>query len=273
MNLEPGISCGLSFEDYRALDAASSHALSTLLDKSPAHLRGMERAPSAAMALGTAVHMMLMEPARAAMEIAVAPECDRRTKAGKSDWEEFQSASTDKLILAHEQFDTASRMCQSVMGHSVARILFEKGQAELTMVALDDETGLLCKGRLDWLPTGHDVLIDLKTTKSAAPHDVARDAARYAYHQQAAFYSFLWEKLTNERRPFLFVFIESCAPFSVSVFELDEDALRAGERRYRKALQIWAECKKTGRWHDYLWNEREGCHEIGTLSLPKWALS
>lgn len=272
MNLDPGIYPDIPFEDYRAIDAASSHALATLLDKSPAHLHGMERQPSAAMALGTLAHLLILEPEREADEIAVAPECDRRTKAGKADWEAFQADSDGKLIVTHEQYRVANAMRESVQRHSIARLLFAQGTAEQTLIATDPESGALCKGRLDWLPTGHDVLVDLKTCQSAAPVDVARDAGKYRYFQQASFYCHLWHLITGERRPFLFVFVESAPPFDVAIYELDQDALDAGARRFRDALAIWVECQASGVWPGYLWDRSANAHRIETISLPRWAL-
>lgn len=274
MNLEPGIYPDIAFDDYRAIDAASSHALATLLDKSPAHLRGMERQPSAAMALGTLAHLLILEPERAEAEIAVAPECDRRTKAGKETWEAFQAevAGRGMLVVTADQYQTANAMRESVQRHSIARLLFAQGAAEQTLIAIDPESGARCKGRLDWLPTGHDLLVDLKTCQSAAPADVARDAGKYRYHQQAAFYSHLWHLLAGERRPFLFVFVESAPPYDVAIYELDQDALDAGARRFREALAIWVECQASGVWPGYLWDLGANAHRIETLSLPRWAL-
>jgi exodeoxyribonuclease VIII len=233
----------------------------------------MERAPSPAMALGTLAHLLILEPERAEAEIAVAPDCDRRTKAGKERWDAFQAevAGRGMLMVTAEQYQTANAMRESVMRHSIARLLFAQGAAEQTLIAIDPESGARCKGRLDWLPTGHDLLVDLKTCQSAAPGDVARDAARYAYHQQAFLYSYLWELIAGERRPFLFVFVESAPPFDVAIYELDQDALDAGERRFRQALEIWVECQASGVWPGLAWDRGAGAHRIETISLPRWA--
>ena len=272
MTLAPGIYPDIPFDDYRAIDAASSHALSTLLDKSPAHLHGMERKPSAAMELGRLAHLLILEPERDEAEIVVSPECDRRTKAGKETWEAFQAESAGLTVVTRDQYLTANAIRESVLRHSLARLLFAQGQAELTLIADDPDSGARCKGRLDWLPTGHDLLVDLKTCQSAAPADVARDAGKYRYFQQASFYSHLWHLITGERRPFLFVFVESAPPYDVAVYELDEDALDAGERRFREALAIWVECQASGVWPGYLWDRGANAHRIETLSLPRWAL-
>ncbi|WP_295406496.1 PD-(D/E)XK nuclease-like domain-containing protein [uncultured Thiocystis sp.] len=266
----PAMIDGLSFDDYRAIDAASSHALATILDKSPRHLKESERKPSAAMSLGTLVHSLILTPDLD--DYAVAPDGDRRTKAGKQAFEEFQVASEGRLLVTQDQFDTAARMRDAVLGHSIGRVLFAKGKAEQTLLAIDPESGLLCKGRLDWLPTDLDLLVDLKTCQSAAPAEIARDAGKYRYHQQAAFYSHLWTLVAGERLPFMFACVESAPPFDVAVYELDADALEAGERRFRAALTIWAECLESGVWPGYLWDRDTGAHRIETLSIPRWAL-
>lgn len=299
----PAIIDGLPFDTYRAIDAASSHALSQLLDQSPLHLKTHAGKPSAFMELGTLGHLLILEPDQADA-VLVRPKTALNSNAGKAAYlawlcealdcdppaaEDPKAAAgkqldgqieilterlqgTDRLVVTQDQYDTASRMRDAVLGHSIGRVLFDEGKAEQTLLAIDDETGLLCKGRLDWLPTGHDLLVDLKTCQSAAPSDVSRDAGRYRYHQQAAFYSHLWTLITGERLPFMFVFVESAPPFDVAIYELNSDALEAGERRFRAALAIWAECLASGEWPGLLWDREAGAHRIETLSIPRWAL-
>lgn len=293
----------LPFAAYLKLEAASSHGLSMILDRSPLHYRSAERTPTAAQDLGTLAHTLILEPDQAA-NIVIKPDVALSSNAGKAAHVEWacealgcdppppedpkaaagktldaqiavladRLASSGKTIVTREQWDSASRMRDAVAAHPIARVLFGEGQPEATLLAEDPRTGALCKGRADWICRRHSVLVDLKTAASAAPGDVSRAAARYAYHQQGAFYRHLWHLVSGETWPFWFVFVESAAPYAVLVAELDEEALEAGQRRYERALDLYAEALNTGVWPGYGWSREAQAPQIETLSLPRWAL-
>jgi len=76
----------MPFSDYLALDAMSAHGLMQI-ERSPAHYRhaiDTPHAPTPAQALGTAAHMAILEPDHYEAHAHVAPNVDRRTKAGKA---------------------------------------------------------------------------------------------------------------------------------------------------------------------------------------------
>lgn len=60
--------------------------------------------------------------------------------------------------------------------------------------------------------------------------------------------------------------VEKLPPFAVAVYRIDEDALEAGRRMYRRALRLWAECLDRGIWPGY-------SDRIESISLPAWALN
>ena len=47
------------------------------------------REDTPALRLGRAVHARILEPAEYERRWAVAPQCDRRTKAGRAEWDEW----------------------------------------------------------------------------------------------------------------------------------------------------------------------------------------
>ena len=55
--------------------------------------------PTAAMQLGSLVHTLLLEPDDAA-KLVVAPKVDRRTKAGKEEWQAFGLVGLATLLVA-----------------------------------------------------------------------------------------------------------------------------------------------------------------------------
>lgn len=264
IDIGPRVIHGLDFDEYRALDAINASGLK-LLERSPAHFQQARLEPhaqTAAQALGTLVHLLVLEPERET-EVAVAPECDRRTKAGKDAWTEFQAEAADRLIVTAEQWDTARRMRDAVRANPNALALLSDGAPEVTLLHTLDGTPIKC--RLDWLCTGHEVIVDLKTASDASEAEFSRSAGRYGYHLQAALYSDSAEACGLGARAFVFLVVESVAPFGVALYLLDDDAMRAGQIRYQRALERYRECLAADHWPGYP-------TDIQPLSIPKWAL-
>jgi hypothetical protein len=97
----------------------------------------------------------------------------------------------------------------------IAKILSD-GQAEVVLTATDPETGVLLKGKLDWVNPG--ITADIKSfsqTKRRSIDKTITDALYYeGYLHQAVFYSMLrgWPEWKGD---FIFAFIESEPPHEV----------------------------------------------------------
>lgn len=245
--------------EYDALDAVNWSTLRHL-GKSPLaydHALNRPGTDSAAMRLGRAAHLAVLEPERFRSHCVVFDGA-RRGKA----WEEFQEEHIGAEILSDEEHATATMISLSVQSHPVARELLRWGRAEVSVVA--DIEGTRCKGRLDWLGSG-GVIVDLKTTRSSChPRSFARTALAYEYHGQAAFYSLLAEAAGGEPTVFSFIVVESVAPFEVAVYRVSSDVMTLGKERVRELLAKRAQV---------LSGERFGHEYPGTLELtfPSWA--
>lgn len=260
----PQVITGLPFDDYKRLDAINASALK-LIERSPAHYwqsRQTPREATPAQALGTLAHLLILEPEREG-EIAIAPDVDRRTKAGKEEWAAFLAESNGRQTATADQFDAARRMRDAVQAQPFARALLAGGEPEVTLLWQQDGTPIKC--RLDWLCRSHDVVLDLKTASDASAVEFARASGRYAYHLQAALYTDAAAACGLGERAFVFLVVESEPPHGVALYQLDEDAMRAGSVRYRQALERYRECLARNDWPGYP-------PEVQPLTLPKWAL-
>ena len=210
--------------------------------------------PTAAMRLGSLVHCAVLEPDELLQRYGVAG--DRRTKAGK----EQAAAMAAEGIEAVSEADmvTALLMADAVRQHPAAAALLTTGKAEQSFWWDDQQTGLRCKCRPDWM-TG-SVLVDLKTTIDASPAGFARSVAAYRYHVQARHYL---SGTFAER--FVFIAVEKTYPYAVGVYELDAAAMEHGETLRRRNLATIADCKAINEWPGY-------GTDIQPLSLPGWAL-
>lgn len=265
---EPGIYPDLPAAAYHAAPAIDASMLKDVL-RSPLHCWARhidpnreEAEPSAAMQLGTALHAAVLEPATWASGYAVAPECDRRTKAGKETWARFQEEAAGKTVISRDHAERAEAMAAAVLRHPSAAALLRQGAAEHSAF-YRWPSGDLLKVRPDWWSS--EALVDVKKTKDASPGGFARQVAQLHYHLQAAFYIDTIGALTGEYLPWYWIAVEPEPPYAVAVYQADPECLAVGRDLYWRAFNLLLECEQSGSWPGYP-------ETVQTLRLPGWAL-
>lgn len=133
-------------------------------------------------------------------------------------------------------------------------------------------TGLTrCRARMDHIiaTERHATTLDLKSCMSAHPDACARHVNGYGYAIQRAAYVSAIETVRPElagRVDFVFVFVELEQPFVVTPVRLSPAFCEIGERRWRRAVELWADCLARDRWPGYV-------DSITTLEAPEWAIA
>lgn len=266
MTYKPGIYT-ISNEEYHSSDGLSRSKLLTLR-KSPYHFwyeylnAGYIKKPETdALILGSAFHTMIMEPAYFLSRYAVMDKVDGRTKVGKEYIENFKQIHKNKTILSVEMFDQLLTMQSAFSQHPQANQFIDEGNIEQSLYWTDEETGLLCKCRPDiW---HHNMIVDLKTTDSAAYRDFQMSAYKYGYHIQAAMmqeaFKHLFDKLMTS---FVFIACEKKEPFAIATYILDEEAIAQGAAEFKRLLQRYKHCIENNEWPSY---------EPQLLTLPSYA--
>jgi len=163
-------------------------------------------------------------------------------------------------------------MAATVRDHPIAGNLFAPGTGtvEQTMVWRDPDTGVWRRAMLDWVRHGGPrlLIVDYKTTNSAAPAAISKHLHDYGYCQQADWYLTAVTALgltPPDEAAFIFVFQEKTPPYLISVAQPDPDSLMWGARLNAKAIDTYAQCVANDRWPDYTDNE------VISVGLPPWA--
>ena len=162
-------------------------------------------------------------------------------------------------------------MIAALRAHPIAGPLLapDSGHPEQSLYATDSKTGIMRRGRLDWLPPRQPdrrmLIVDYKTAFNASPDVFDRAVFNHGYYMQAAWYVDLVKDLGLHDDPgFLFVVQEKDPPHLVSVVQLDGDAMRTGRERNRYALDTYAKCVADDDWPGY-------ADDVVLVSLPGWA--
>jgi exodeoxyribonuclease VIII len=222
--------------------------------------------PTPAMAIGSAVHTHVLELDQWDARYVTAPEgINRRTNAGKAEWEAFETASTGRTVLSRTDAELVMRMGHSVFRHPAAAMLLAMpGKAETTHMWTDEATGLQCKCRPDWLTDDGSLIVDLKTTEDASPAGFRKSIGNFRYFVQAAWYLDGIERATGKRpEQFLFLCVEKRAPFACAVYAADAEMIQIGAEAAARDLEVLATCKAANAWPGY-------SDQIETISLPPW---
>lgn len=212
------------------------------------------------LALGTAAHAAVLQPRQFDEIVAVAPSVDRRTKAGKAAWEDFQKDAGDRCIITDEQANLVHAMAKSVHASSLARefVLDFGGIAEQCVTWEDPDTGLACKAKPDlWLPDSVTI-VDLKTVTNSSRDEFLRSIGKYQYGIQAVHYM---AGMGASR--FVFITVDTQPTHDVHLYELSSDSINRLLGIRCDTLRRLADCYDSGNWH-------LEPTEVETLELPAW---
>jgi hypothetical protein len=163
-------------------------------------------------------------------------------------------------------------MAEALLAHPIAAELLapDSGRPEQSLFCQDPATGVWLRARVDWLRypvDGRLILVDYKSTVCADPAALARSVANIGYHAQAAFYVDVVRTLGLATDvPFAFIAQEKTAPYLITVFEVDAQALQIGRARNRQAIEIFRDCTEVDLWPGYT-------GEVELLSLPPWIVN
>ena len=145
-------------------------------------------------------------------------------------------------------------MRNAVFAHPFARQILSSGKPEQTIIWNDEETGLNCKGRIDWLPdmVTENVLVDLKTTSDASLKGFTRSCVDYGYAKQAGMYLDGVIKATGAVfDAFIFIAVEPGPPYRTEVYVMDVRFIQWGYTEYRRLLNLEAKCRRSGFYPHY----------------------
>lgn len=227
--------------------------------------------PTPALLFGQVVHKMLLEPDDFFQEFVVAPDIDRRTKAGKEEWALFEDgvASMGVTVIKRDVYEQAKEMALTAMSNELVKTLLT-GQHEVPYFWTDEDTGEDCKCRVDAITEidGNLKIVDYKTASSAETNAFMKDVYKYGYHFQAAMYTEgVMRALGLTKRPeFTFIVQEKKPPYSVNVINVTEDVMLYGLDTFRELIGTYHSCKETGYWYGYL----GPFGEANETYLPGW---
>ena len=223
--------------------------------------------PTPSLIFGQLFHAMALTPDTVWEQFAVMPNVDRRTKAGKEAFTEFEASAEGKTIVTPDMVEQVTAMCEALNNNEFAKKLL-KGEKEKPFFWVDEMTGEECKCRADVLTeVGENlIIVDLKSADCAETEAFMKSAIKYGYDFQSAMYS-EGVKINTGREPlFVFIVVEKKPPYAINILQADKLLILRGYDLFREYLGIYHECKESGNWWGYLGRY----NQINNLGLPAW---
>lgn len=255
-------------DDYFALDAVDQTSLKKMLVSPLAYsdyLTG-EHGYSSALEFGKAAHSMVLG---SGPQVVAKPNL--RTKEGKALRDRLveQYGADDIVWLSADDVEKVQAM-RDMVGDFFTKL---DGQPEVAMIAADPDTGLLIKGKADWLPSTPDPdgvlrIRDYKTTVKS-PDEFERSCWQYGYHIQAAFYMRLYRLTMPEYKGplgFEFVVQEKNPPFDWRVWRFDEHSPIITELAEPKICKVLKQIKS---FRDLYPDPLEAMRGYGLSKVPQ----
>jgi PDDEXK-like uncharacterized protein DUF3799 len=259
--LAPGAHCKVPASIYHAdpcfKPSLSSSIAKLLIERTPRHAKcahprlNPDHKPkdNSKFDLGSVVHELMLGVGGG---FSIITADDYRSKLAQ---EQRQNAINAGLVpILTDQFLKAKNISAQA-----TRTLKEFGINYLAdnfneIVLIWEEQGISCRAMIDSVNDAQ--IYDIKTTAgSLSDVNLNRLIANLGYELSAAFYIRGLKKvqpdLANHNTTFTWIFVEIEPPYEVVVMDADRTTLEIGARKVNAAINIWADCMKSGEWPGY----------------------
>lgn len=244
--------------DARSL---SSTGAKTLLYQGPRAYRHMKDNPAPhkpAFDFGSVVHALVLGVG----DVEVVQASSWTGKAAREDRDRIRATGATPILA--KDYRIACDMADAVDSNPLARSLLTEGRPEVSAWAEDPETGVLLRGRFDYLNA--DNFVDLKTVAGPSdPREFAWTVRKFHYTFQAAYYQRLLQLNGHGVPPPYWVAVSKDAPYDVYVTRPSDDMLAAAHDDVDEALRLYRECADTGTWPGLADDQ-----QIHTLTATPW---
>jgi hypothetical protein len=253
--------------DYRRAEGVNQSSLKKILE-SPAHYQAALKfrlIPTPAMEMGTALHALCLDGEEAfnGTYIKKPEDIKLNTKEGK----EWKASVGRKKVLTTGGKDDPWNSVQG-MARSLRHLAwFDPSQEDYIkyneVSVYWEDRNVKCKARLDRVMVEEGLVLDLKTTDSVEPELFTKKVVGLGYDFQAAAYSIAAEAAFGKPFKFIFACVERKAPYTVSLFEVSDEMMEEGKRKFERAIRIYNECQASGEWPNKP-------AMINKLTYPSW---
>jgi exodeoxyribonuclease VIII len=277
----------MTMEDYHALGNVAIFGNKAIFSKSQLvemacprrfqhyYINGGERKETDALRVGSAAHVLALEPELFNKQFYVLPEGIIRNPKHAAYKEQLDIAG-ERMVLTQAQHKEVLDVSKAVARDRIADVVLNTaGKIEATIIWHDEATGLYLKTRPDFL-RDDGIAVDLKTCLTAEPEAFARAAYDKGYDISVAMTFEGYKALTgNDLKDYIFLAVEKSAPNIIEAYNSfapfdkgDPSQMTyyaVGDWRYKALLDKLVDSLSKNKWQTYR-------GKITPMSVPSWEL-
>lgn len=184
-----------------------------------------------------------------------------RTKAAQAERDASRAAGRTPIL--RKDIVAAEAMRDAIFANPLAASVLSQGEPEVSVYATDPISGVLMRGRIDWLRP--QSFVDLKT---AAGGIYRADFEKIVWNRNYGFQSAYYQRILRLNGidiPPVWVVVSKNEPHEVLVYEPDDDLLAYSHQEVDRALAMYARCVEADDWPGLM--DETQVHKVG---LPRW---
>jgi len=230
-------------EEYFKYDALSNSDF-RLLKESPLHLKHKDlfKLTGASLSLGSALHTLVLEPKEFNKRYAVAKfegdNLNKNSKAYKDARKLFELEAIGLEVLSIEDYEKVVLMARNIK--AISGSFVNVGVTEKVFISEMDGIAVKCK--VDLFIESMGIVCDVKTTGDIDKFQ--KSMVEYGYITQASYYRDIVKSCGYKADRFIFIVVETKAPYMVKIMEVGALTLQEGRTLYGEYLTIWKDFKE-----------------------------
>lgn len=268
------------FSEYKAYDAINASFLKSL-KTSPLTALNKHYSETDALRFGSIYHKYVLENHDFNNEYQVFDENKRpnqtMTMAAKEnkEWKNklCNEAKTKGIeFIKPDELNQVEAMRNQLFENTpYAKTLIDGCITEVSLYTtlLIDGREIPVKCRFDGIDVEKGIIADLKTALDASPYGFSRDAGKYNYHIQAAWYMFLARMVFKKDFKMLFIAQEKTQPYNSAIYNVSNEMRIKGENELLTLIEVAAklqQIEKAGSYEVFS-NNKQG---IFDLDIPSY---
>jgi hypothetical protein len=199
-----------------------------------------------AMQFGRALHTLLLEPGEFHNRFAAYEGVrNRRFYEYQKFLADHEGCEVMKATGAYS-YEEALKAGVSLATCKAVKPLINTGFAEST--AMFGVEGVQMRGRIDWVATREQVIMDVKSARSVAPRPFGNQFFSLFYDMQLGLYQEAVRQTTGHDWPVVVAAIENSPPYEVVVYEIPQAVLDQGLDRAKDLLRRLVTCVAMDCW-------------------------
>jgi hypothetical protein len=220
------------------------------------------------------VDCLIFEPEEFDKQFIIAPDINKRTKAGREEWASLvkHAKANHVALVSNDAHKEALTTALAVRNNPVMADLMKRGVPQPVFMWDDPVYAMRCKCKLDWYDEESGTIFDLKTAIDASPYGFSKAIANFSYHIQAAFYIDGVRACGKPVQRFVFGVMEKpdkrntfeADPRLMAFYELTDEDIEAGRDSYTSSMAAINFCMMNDEWAGYT-------NHVVPITRPNWA--